>query len=283
MDGDLIWVLGLRTDYLTQFFKIFPYFASYYFFFITIALGYWSSAKHKIFWLDLGFMVTLSAILNRILKEVFAVDRPNIERLVQISDDSYSFPSGDAQVLAVFWLMLAYHMRSYIIWFVAIAIIILVSISRVYLGAHFPADVTVGSLVGYLCFIAYIKFGKNRMAALIKDTNPILQLLALLTICLFYYLILHKHFGKIDLVTIGTLLGSWFGYLLLPKAICNEPLRFGSILIGVLTTTLVILALKQLLLSFPGIYMLELSCYVSLAFFFIYLVPVLTKRFSSFS
>src|SRR5258706_7900201 len=103
MQGDLAWVVNL----LTYFFRLFPYLASYYFFFIIFAIGYWLSSNNKTFWLDLGFMIIFSTMLNRILKEVFAVARPSVERLVEINDGSYSFPSGDAQVLTVFWLMVA--------------------------------------------------------------------------------------------------------------------------------------------------------------------------------
>lgn len=283
MGGDLAWVLELRTDTLTQFFKIFPLFANYYFFFITIALGYWISAKHKLFWLDLGFMVTLSAILNRMLKEVFAVARPSIIRLVEINDNSYSFPSGDAQVLAVFWLMIAYHFRTHIIWSIAIVMIALVAASRVYLGAHFPLDVIVGGVIGYLCFMAYINFGKNNMATLIKSTNPILQFIVISTICILYYLVLQKHFARIDTIIISTLLGSWFGYLVLPKHLCNQRLSYKAVLLGALATILFIFALKQILSTFPDIYLLELLCYFGLAFFFIYLVPTTAKRFLSLS
>ncbi len=282
MSGDLAWVVELRTEPLTYFFKLFPYLASYYFFLSTFALGYWLSSKNKAFWLDLGFMITFSTMLNRILKETFAIARPSVERLIEINDGSYSFPSGDAQVLTVFWLMLAYHYHKQILWIFAILMILLVSASRVYLGVHFPIDVIVGSLIGILSFLAYVTWFKDNMSALIKRTNPIYQTLSLAALCILYYLILQKSFTKIDIIIVATLVGCWFGYLILPKHLCQTPLKPVSVLVGAFITAALIYALRSLLLSFPGIQELEFTCYFTLAFFFIYLVPVFTYKFRKY-
>lgn len=104
-------------------------------------------------------------ILNTLLKELFDRPRPD---LVPHGSFVYqaSFPSGHAMSSAAFYLTLGVllarlHVRRYIqIYFMGAALFItmVVGISRVYLGVHWPSDVlagwALGSVWAILCWMA---------------------------------------------------------------------------------------------------------------------------------
>ncbi|WP_188456311.1 phosphatase PAP2 family protein [Virgibacillus oceani] len=102
-----------------------------------------------------AFNIISVRLINRILKSVFEVARPNLEHLVHAG--YYSFPSGHAMNSTAFYGLLAFLICSYIVktkkqrfwtWLLVSALIVLIGFSRVYLGVHFPMDVLGGFAAG---------------------------------------------------------------------------------------------------------------------------------------
>jgi undecaprenyl-diphosphatase len=116
----------------------------------------------------MGFLLVCvvgGVVLTIILKETFGRARPDlVPRLEAVS--SASFPSGHSMMSAVVYLTLAVmlarifasmRIRVYVIC-VAVTVSLLVGLSRMFLGVHYPSDVLAGWIVGFVwsisCWIA---------------------------------------------------------------------------------------------------------------------------------
>ncbi|WP_407372011.1 phosphatase PAP2 family protein [Carnobacterium sp.] len=97
------------------------------------------------------FNVALGAgLLNQLVKFLFQRTRPTIEHL--ILQDGYSFPSGHSMASLICYggiafLIIQFTSKKWTKWVVgllAALLIIIIGISRIYLGVHFPSDVIGG-------------------------------------------------------------------------------------------------------------------------------------------
>ena len=100
--------------------------------------------------LRLAVLFFLSGYLNYILKQALARPRPFelAPGINLIEESGYGLPSGHAQGAVVLWGLLALHGRRRWLWAPAVALMLAVGLSRVYLGVHFPTDVLGGWLAG---------------------------------------------------------------------------------------------------------------------------------------
>jgi undecaprenyl-diphosphatase len=125
-------------------------------------------------------------VLNGMLKIGFNRPRPSIF-LPEVHTVSSSFPSGHAMSAAIVYSTVAYlaarlHKRRWARWLVmtaAFVVIALISISRLYLGVHYPSDVVAGVAIGLawagFCMAtleAIQKFGVRRDPHILRDEVP---------------------------------------------------------------------------------------------------------------
>lgn len=111
-------------------------------------------------------------MLNEFLKEFFVRERPDLNRLIEIG--GYSFPSGHAMNAMAFYGIVTFLMsrqiknrRGRTIFILSGSLFILmIGISRVYLGVHYPTDVIAGYFAsGFLLALAiwiYFIFKEKR-------------------------------------------------------------------------------------------------------------------------
>lgn len=101
--------------------------------------------------------------LNVLLKQFVQRPRPDGFRL--IAETGYSFPSGHSMVAMAFYGLLAWMVWHYerdrlVRWLCVIGfglVIVLIGISRIYLGVHYASDVLAGFCVSLIWLALYTK------------------------------------------------------------------------------------------------------------------------------
>ncbi|MBB4930914.1 membrane-associated phospholipid phosphatase [Lipingzhangella halophila] len=96
-------------------------------------------------------MLMGSSVVNGLLKAIVVGARPYWLHPVVTSmspEATFGMPSGHTQSAVAVWGYLAAKIRRRWIWPAAATVIVLVALSRVYLGAHFLTDVVAGLAVG---------------------------------------------------------------------------------------------------------------------------------------
>lgn len=120
--------------------------------------------KHRVKLILFIVIVGGHAILNQVLKLFFQRDRPNVHRLIEI--DGYSFPSGHTMItFAVYgtlsfllWHDISTRSGRIILILFSCIIVLMVGISRIYLGVHYPSDIIGGLLASSIWFTLSIWF-----------------------------------------------------------------------------------------------------------------------------
>lgn len=114
--------------------------------------------KCKLFLINVASIA--SVVVNNIIKIIIKRERPNF--LVLSNETSYSFPSGHSMISILFFGSIIYLVNKYNIKYkktitILLSIfIILVGLSRLYLGVHFLTDVIGGYLCGFIALIIII-------------------------------------------------------------------------------------------------------------------------------
>ena len=136
----------------------FMYYISHYLFFIAVVLFgiYLLRDKKRIAYFlgEIGIVYVLSVILKQLVQRV----RPIGTDLIAGSSGTFSFPSSHATIYFFIFAFMSEHSKKYKVIFLAIAL--LVSFSRVYLGVHYLSDVIGGALLGIGTYLALKKWIK---------------------------------------------------------------------------------------------------------------------------
>ncbi len=86
-------------------------------------------------------------------------------------ESSFGVPSGHAQNAVTIWGIIASSFRKKWLWAVAIALMLMIGLSRLFLGAHFPHDVLAGWLVGLVLLVLFIRLEPPVVAWMRKQTT----------------------------------------------------------------------------------------------------------------
>ena len=156
MDLEIVKIIQqLRNPVFDWLFYIITQIGDQYFFIALVAVIYWTVNKKYAHKFVFTFMLT--AIVNTGIKEIVQRIRPfyydGIQTEPRWETSGYSFPSGHSQAAGALGYM-AYDVSKKLskkwIWYIGIAIMVLVPFSRVYLGQHFLSDVIVGVTLSFI-------------------------------------------------------------------------------------------------------------------------------------
>lgn len=108
---------------------------------------------------NLGLVV----LLNQVIK--FIVKRPRPQILPLVEERGYSFPSGHSMISLAFYGFLIYLIYNniknkkykYALMISLSILIVLIGISRVYLGVHYLSDVLAGVIVSIIYLLIFIE------------------------------------------------------------------------------------------------------------------------------
>jgi len=123
------------------------------FYLATLPLIYWTIDKRlgKL----LGLVLFISVGVNTTFKQAFRGPRPYWldPSLGILETDGYGIPSGHMQNSTALFLLVASWIHKRWAWFLALILIALMGLSRVYLGDHFISDVLAGFILGILILL----------------------------------------------------------------------------------------------------------------------------------
>lgn len=163
-----IWkfVESVRSPELTKFFSTITHLGDAWLFviiMIALVIAIIKIKRNVAFAAWLGTSALLGAwLMNKFMKEYFVRPRPfvagYIENLVPAS--GYSFPSGHSMGSIICYILIAYVISIYVknrflstlVFMVLIILSVVIAISRVYLGVHYPTDIIAGLSFG-LCIV----------------------------------------------------------------------------------------------------------------------------------
>ena len=237
-----------------------------------IAVIYW--AFNKKMGEYIAYASLTSVLVNGAIKDIFKAKRPigepGIRSLKVETATGYSFPSGHTQGTASFWGAIAIYLKKNYMYGISALIIILVAISRLYLGVHYPKDVLFGAIFGILTsFITYKLFNKvnNKIA------------LYFITFIIFISALLYAH--SADFIKgMGTFLGFALGIYVEKKYVnfSVEGKSINKILRVVIGLAILILLKVGLKAVFPNKLVFHFLRYFIIVFFGIGLYPAIFKK-----
>lgn len=157
----LYWFESIRTPVLDTVMSLVTRLGEEALFLLVALFIFWCVDKRRGYYLlTVGFLGTL---INQWLKVVCQVPRPwvrdpdfTIVESARASATGYSFPSGHTQCAAGYLGGIARFTQRLWLRIVCVILILLVAVSRMYLGVHTPADVGVSLVIGVvLVFVLY--------------------------------------------------------------------------------------------------------------------------------
>lgn len=172
-----VWFQGLFEGLYEFFDPIFIFFSligEELIFMLILAILFWAVNKRLAVIMSCSTVFSLTT--NGFIKEIAKIERPisnenirhvSVENIfINTNLESYSFPSGHAQTAGSLFGTLGFYMKKPKVWIICIVSIILVCLSRIYLGVHWPLDVAVGAVLGfsisYFVSLLYNKFESKK-------------------------------------------------------------------------------------------------------------------------
>jgi membrane-associated phospholipid phosphatase len=145
------WVATWANPYCDVVFRLITDLGYHTFYYLVLAPLFWVVDRRRASVLFL--LILASGLLNTAAKLLVHTPRPD-PLLTRVLDfrpyhsGSNAFPSGHAQNAVVFWIYVAWWVGRRWFYALALAMVALISFSRLYLAVHFPIDIVGGLAIG---------------------------------------------------------------------------------------------------------------------------------------
>lgn len=149
-------IISIKSDTTTNLMKFITFFGSTKFILsLMIVLFIFYFVKKNKMYIIINFLILGEALINNIIKIIIGRERPSLINMV--TETTYSFPSGHTMVAVTLYGFVMYLiMKSnldkkikYIFNLCLSLLILLIIISRIYLGAHYFSDVIAGLFLAF--------------------------------------------------------------------------------------------------------------------------------------
>ncbi|MFL7838293.1 MAG: phosphatase PAP2 family protein [Candidatus Promineifilaceae bacterium] len=277
------------------------------FYLVILTLVYWCINKKA--GRMMGYLLFFAVVVNTMLKHALRQPRPFwIDPQVGLEKTGgYGIPSGHTQYATALYFLVAYLIGGFWIWLAAGILVLLMALSRIYLGAHFPQDVLGGFLVGGILLALVILWDRRivkRFKKRILGQRMFIALMVVFVLCVIYLIMLFligepnlsvpwaSYIPEAELASykemssgIGILLGFSVGIVLENSRIrfrADGPIgkRIVRYLVGIITTVVVWQGFGMIVPDDPLSLVLPLRFiqYFLLAFWAAYYAPWLFVR-----
>ncbi len=146
---------GFFPEWFEIIFKIITYFGEAIIYIGLLALAYWILNKKDAI---VGFYILFtSSFLNTFLKLLIKNPRPS-QSIRLVDEENFSTPSGHAQTSLIVYGWMTFYFKKIWMYIVIPILVLLICLSRVYLGVHYIGDVIIGLLIG-ITVLAALYFG----------------------------------------------------------------------------------------------------------------------------
>lgn len=183
MDVSIINWAQTQLSSLQFIFQLFSWLGYGELYLVIIGLLYWGWNPRL--GISLSGYLLLASTINGIFKLVYHAPRPywlNPEFYKGIPDHAFGMPSGHANSSLSFWGRWAITVKHPVFWLLCLSIILIIGLSRVYLGAHFPSQVLAGWGVAISCLLIF-GYCEKKLTPWFSQQNCRIQTIVALTIC----------------------------------------------------------------------------------------------------
>jgi len=158
---DLSWVIAFQSigDWLVLPMRFFSFLGTEEFYILVMPLLYWCIDASL--GIRVGVIALLSGGLNLIFKIPLTGPRPYwMSTAVKPlwAEVYFGIPSNHAQSSVAVWGSMAAYLRRGWAWGIAVFLMLMIGLSRVFLGAHFFIDMFAGWLIGVVLLWLYLRY-----------------------------------------------------------------------------------------------------------------------------
>ncbi|MBI9104812.1 MAG: phosphatase PAP2 family protein [Spirochaetales bacterium] len=187
----ILWFQSWRTPLISNLFSPFNYLGSEIGMLIILPLVYWCVSKT--FGRRLFLITLISSWINLWFKDLWMRPRPFMvpgSKVVPAFDyhASYGLPSGHTMLAATTLGYTALSLRKRWVTILTVLLTLLMGVSRMVHGVHFPQDVLVGILLSTVIVLTFGRLEKTMGELFFNVTLPVQIFLAFLMGGLFFFL-----------------------------------------------------------------------------------------------